>query len=210
MISPAVPPAAYGARYVLPEFTERTGDGLRTLDPYSALLDGRIVTLGTLLDDTAAGDLIAQLLYLEYAGPDQEVSLYVNSPGGPMDAMTAVYDTVRAIGCEVATVCVGQAATTAALLLAAGTPGKRLILPSARVVLREPALPEPLRGHPSDLERHADEVLRRREQLAGMLAHHTGRPRDRVDADLSRTTVLDAEAAVAYGLADQVTTRRAG
>ncbi|MGA5169531.1 MULTISPECIES: ATP-dependent Clp protease proteolytic subunit [Streptomyces] len=196
------------ARHVLPEFTERTSTGSRTVDPYSKLLEERIVLLGTPLDDTAANDVVAQFLHLEHAAPDQDISLYINSPGGPVSAMSAVYDTMRLIGCDVATTCIDQAASTAAVLLAAGTPGKRMALPGARVLVRQPAVEEPLRGQPSDLDIRARELLRQRDQLAAALAAHTGRSRERVDADLERDTVLDAAGAVAYGLVDHIVARR--
>ncbi|MGI5353904.1 ATP-dependent Clp protease proteolytic subunit [Streptomyces sp. CA-252508] len=196
------------ARHVLPEFTERTSTGSRTVDPYSKLLEERIVLLGTPLDDTAANDVVAQLLHLEHAAPDRDISLCINSPGGPVSAMSAVYDTMRLIGCDVATTCIGQAASTAAVLLAAGTPGKRMALPGARVLVRQPAVEEPLRGQPSDLDIRARELLRQRDQLAAALAAHTGRSRERVDADLERDTVLDAAGAVAYGLVDHIVARR--
>ncbi|MDQ1012255.1 ATP-dependent Clp protease protease subunit [Streptomyces sp. V4I23] len=192
------------ARYVLPEFTERTSSGTRTLDPYSKLLDERIVFLGTAVDDTAANDVVAQLLHLEYAAPDQDICLYINSPGGSISAMTAIYDTLQIITCDIATTCLGQAASTAALLLAAGTPGKRSALPGARVVVQQPAVEEPLRGQPSDLEIHAAELLRLREQLAAMLVRHTGQGAERIAADLERDRIFDAEAAKGYGLVDHV------
>ncbi|MCS0635677.1 ATP-dependent Clp protease proteolytic subunit [Streptomyces sp. LP05-1] len=196
------------ARQVLPEFTERTGGGSRTLDPYAKLLEERIVVLSTPLDDITATDVVAQLLCLEYAAPERDISLYLNSPGGTVTAMTAVYDTLTAIGCDVETVCVGQVASTAAVLLAAGTPGKRLVLPAARVVLRQPALEETYQGRAADLDIHARELLRQREQLAELLRRHTGQCRERIDADIERDTVLDATAARAYGLADHVVSAR--
>ncbi|MFI8400323.1 ATP-dependent Clp protease proteolytic subunit [Streptomyces sp. NPDC085463] len=196
------------ARHVLPEFTERTAHGTRSLDPYTKLLESRIVFLGTRIDETSSNDVIAQLLYLEYAAPDQDIALYVNSPGGSVAAMTAIHDTIRTLACDVATTCLGQAASTAAVLLAAGTPGKRMMLPGSRVTLRQPAVDEPLRGQPSDLDIQARELLRQRDLVAGMLAGHTGRSGERVDADLDRLTVLDAPAAVEYGLVDHVITRR--
>lgn len=198
------------ARYVLPEFTERTSSGTRTLDPYAKLLDERIVFLGTAVDDTAANDVIAQLLHLEYAAPDQDICLYINSPGGPLGAMTAIYDTLQVITCDIATTCLGQAASTAAVLLAAGTPGKRSALPGARVVVQQPAMEEPLRGQPSDLEIHAAELLRLREQLAAMLVRHTGQDAARIAADLERDRIFDAEAARTYGLVDHVIGSRKG
>ncbi|MFE7511785.1 ATP-dependent Clp protease proteolytic subunit [Streptomyces sp. NPDC057540] len=196
------------ARYVLPEFTERTAFGTRTLDPYSKLLEGRIVFLGTPIDEVSANDVIAQFLHLDHAAPGQDISLYINSPGGSITAMTAIHDTMRTLHCDVATTCLGQASSTAAVLLAAGTPGKRLALPGARVTLRQPAMDEPLQGQPSDLDIHARELLRLRALVAGMLTEYTGRSRERIDADIDRLTVLDAPAAVAYGLVDHVITSR--
>ncbi|MFI9295460.1 ATP-dependent Clp protease proteolytic subunit [Streptomyces gardneri] len=196
------------ARYVLPEFTERTSFGTRTLDPYSKLLESRIVFLGTPVDETSANDAIAQFLYLDHAAPGQDISLYINSPGGSISAMTSIYDTMRTLSCDVETTCLGQVVSTAAVLLAAGTPGKRLILPGARVTLRQPTLEEPLQGQLSDLDLQAAELLRLRALVAGMLAEHTGQDRERIDADTDRLTVLDAPAAVAYGLADHVVVNR--
>lgn len=163
------------------------------------------------LDDAVANDVIAQLVHLEYAAPDQDISLYINSPGGPVDAMTAIYDAMQVVACDVATTCIGQAASTAAVLLAAGAPGKRYALPGARVVLRQPSLDEPLRGQPSDLDLRARELLRQRDLMAELLARHTGRDRTRVDADLDRDLILDATGAQAHGLVDEVVrSRKAG
>ncbi|MGW3730090.1 ATP-dependent Clp protease proteolytic subunit, partial [Streptomyces sp. NPDC000851] len=139
------------ARHVLPEFTERTSYGHKTMDPYSKLLEERIVFLGTPIDDTSANDVMAQFMHLEYQAPDRDISLYINSPGGSFSAMSALYDTMRYVGCDVETICLGQAESSAAVLLAAGTPGKRYALPGARVVLRQPALPEPIEGQAGDL-----------------------------------------------------------
>ncbi|MEV6078966.1 ATP-dependent Clp protease proteolytic subunit [Streptomyces sp. NPDC052069] len=196
------------ARYVLPEFTERTATGTRTLDPYSKLLSERIVFLGTPVDDTAATDLIAQFMYLEYAEPDRPVSLYINSPGGSFNAMAAIYDTMQYLACDVETFCLGQAGSSAAVLLAAGAPGRRHALPGARVVIRQPVLDEPVQGQPSDLEIEARELMRVREMLAGMLVRHTGRSAERITADIERDTILDARAAKAYGLVDHVVENR--
>ncbi|WP_137990730.1 ClpP family protease [Streptomyces vilmorinianum] len=195
-------------RYVLPEFTERTSFGSRTLDPYSKLLEERIVFLGTPIDETSANDVIAQFLHLEYADPDRDISLYINSPGGSISAMSAIYDTMQVVTCDVETTCLGQAASTAAVLLAAGAPGKRLALPGARVVLQQPTTDEPLQGQPSDLDIQARELLRLRAMLAGMLVTHTGQNRERIEADIDRLTVLDAPAAAAYGLVDHVIQNR--
>lgn len=196
------------ARHVLPEFTERTAYGPRTMDPYAKLLSERIVFLGTPVDDTAATDLIAQFMYLEHADPDRPLSLYINSPGGSFNAMTAIYDTMRYLACEVETFCLGQAGSSAAVLLAAGAPGRRHALPGSRVVIQQPALDEPLRGQPSDLEIAASELLRERELLTAMLARHTGRSVREISADIDRDTVLDAPAALAFGLVDHVVENR--
>ncbi|MBP2401605.1 ATP-dependent Clp protease proteolytic subunit 1 [Streptomyces netropsis] len=198
------------ARYVLPEFTERTSTGARTMDPYSKLLSERIVFLGTQIDDTCAGDVIAQLMYLEHAAPERDISLYINSPGGSFPAMCAIYDTMRYIGCDVETICLGQAASSAAVLLTAGTPGKRLALPNARVLIHQPSLSEPVQGQPSDLEIQAGEMSRMRDTLTEMLVRHTGQSVERVDRDIERDTVFDAAAAVAYGLVDRLTSSRKG
>ncbi|MEU8488491.1 ATP-dependent Clp protease proteolytic subunit [Streptomyces sp. NPDC048641] len=196
------------ARYVLPEFTERTSAGHRTLDPYSKLLEERIVFLGTPIDDTSANDVMAQFMHLEYAAPDRDIALYINSPGGSFSAMTAIYDTIRFVSCEVETVCLGQAASAAAVLLAAGTPGKRAMLPGARVVIQQPGLPEPAQGQPTDLEIEARELVRMRAQLEELLARHTGRSRERIGADIERDTILRAQDAVGYGLVDRVIENR--
>ncbi|MEW2546169.1 ATP-dependent Clp protease proteolytic subunit [Streptomyces sp. NPDC047002] len=197
------------ARYVLPEFTERTSLGTRTLDPYSKLLEGRIVFLGTPVDEAAANDVIAQLLHLEYAAPDQDIALYLNSPGGSVTAMSSVYDTMRTISCDVGTTCLGQVASVAAVLLAAGAPGKRMALPGARIALQQPSLPEPVRGQPSDLLIHAEELVRQRAFLTRTLAHHTGREAADIEASLDRDTFLDAAGALEFGLVDHVVDRRA-
>jgi ATP-dependent Clp protease, protease subunit len=196
------------ARYVLPQFTERTSAGTRTLDPYAKLLQERIIFLGTPIDDTAANDVIAQLMHLEHAAPEQDLSLYINSPGGSFTAMTAVYDAMRFVSCDVETVCLGQAASAASLLLAAGTPGKRLALPGARILIHQPAFSEPVQGQADDLWIQAREMLRTRELMEEMYARHTGQPRERIRADLERDCILDAEAAVAYGLVDRLTVSR--
>jgi len=196
------------ARHVLPEFTERTSQGFRTLDPYSKLLADRIVFLGTALDETAANDLVAQLMYLEHDAPDRPVSLYINSPGGSFGAMTALYDTMAFLSCDVETYCLGRAEAGAAVLLAAGAPGRRHMLPGSRVVLSQPAIEEPVRGQPSDLEIEARELVRMRETMTGMLARHTGRSAEQVTEDTDRDLVLGAEDALAYGIVDHVVRNR--
>ncbi|MFM9371061.1 ATP-dependent Clp protease proteolytic subunit [Streptomyces sp. Da 82-17] len=192
------------ARHVLPEFTERTSAGTRTQDPYSKLLEERIVFLGTPIDDTAANDVMAQFMYLEHSAPDQDISLYINSPGGSFSAMTAVYDTVRYVSCDVETVCMGQAASAAAVLLAAGTPGKRSMLPGARILIHQPEFTEPIHGQTSDLAIQADELQRTRALLEEMLARHSGRSREQISADIERDTILDATQAKEYGLVDRI------
>ena len=196
------------ARYVLPEFTERSSNGVRTMDPYSKLLQERIVFLGTQIDDTSANDVMAQLIHLESAAPEQDVHLYINSPGGSFSAMTAIYDTMQFVTCDVATVCIGQAASAAAVLLAAGHPGKRMITPGARVLVHQPSLSEAAQGDISDLEIQAKELLRTREQLETLLTRHTGQDAERISTDIERDKVFDAESAVAYGLVDRLTTSR--
>ncbi|MFD9634755.1 ATP-dependent Clp protease proteolytic subunit [Streptomyces violascens] len=192
------------ARYVLPEFQERTASGIRTLDPYSKLFEERIVFLGTPVDDASANDVMAQFMHLEHADPDRDISLYINSPGGSLTAMAAVHDTMRFVTCDVQTFCLGQVSSVAAVLLAAGTPGKRLVQPGARVLLQQPAIEEPMQGQPSDLEIQAAEILRGRAQLTELLAQHTGKSAEQVAADIERDVVFDAAGAVAYGLADHV------
>ncbi|CAM2777634.1 ATP-dependent Clp protease proteolytic subunit [Streptomyces albus] len=196
------------ARYVLPEFTERTSSGLRTMDPYSKLLQERIVFLGTQIDDTSANDVMAQLIHLEHAAPDQDISLYINSPGGSFTAMTAIYDTMRFVSCDIETVCLGQAASAASVLLAAGTPGKRLALPGARILIHQPSLGEPAQGQIADLEIHAQEMLRTRRLLEELYERHTGLPRNKISADLERDKIFTAQEAVEYGLIDRLTTSR--
>ncbi|MFC3577061.1 ATP-dependent Clp protease proteolytic subunit [Streptomyces yaanensis] len=192
------------ARHVLPEFTERTGYGHRTLDPYAKLLDERIVFLGTPIDDTAANDVMAQFMHLEYLDPDRDISLYINSPGGSFSAMTAVYDTMQYVGCDVETICLGQAASAAAVLLAGGAPGKRFALPGARVLIRQPSLPEPVQGQATDLAIQAEELTRTRRRLEELLVRHTGQSPERIAADIERDKILDAPAAKEYGLVDLI------
>ena len=201
-------PYGPSSRYVLPEFTERTSLGQRTMDPYSKLLDERIVFLGTPVDDTAANDVMAQLMHLEYMTPDRDIALYINSPGGSFSAMTAIYDTMQFITCDVETICLGQAGSAAAVLLAAGAPGKRSALPDARVTIHQPSFAEPVEGQADDLAIQARELMRTRNLLEAMLARHTGQSLDRVNADIERDKILDARQAVEYGLIDRVVPKR--
>jgi ATP-dependent Clp protease protease subunit len=192
------------ARYVLPQFTERTSYGSKTQDPYSKLLEERIVFLGTQIDDTSANDVMAQFMYLEHKDPDRDISLYINSPGGSFSAMTAVYDTMRYVTCDIETVCLGQAGASAAVLLAAGAPGKRSALPGARMVIHQPLLSEPVEGQASDLAIQAAELTRVRSRMEEMLVRHTGRSPEQVTADIERDKILDAQGALEYGLVDQI------
>jgi ATP-dependent Clp protease protease subunit len=178
-------------------------------DLYSRMLRDRIVFVTDPIDDTLAANIAAQLLYLDADYPDRDISLYINSTGGSPTAMTAIYDTMCSVSSDVQTVCLGQAVTVAALLVAAGTPGKRLIAPYARVVLQEPSL-ESGPGTTSDLEIQARELLRTRALMTALLAQHTGQSAERIDADLGRQMILTAAEAIEYGLADHVVARRSG
>lgn len=195
-------------RYVVPEFTERTSQGVHTMDPYSKLLAERVVMLGAPIDDTSANDVMAQLIHLEHSAPGQDIQLYINSPGGSFTATSAIYDTMQFVSCDIQTVCLGRATGCAALLLAAGTAGKRLATPGSRVVLQQPFVAEPTRGQPSDLEIQAGEIQRQRETLERMLALHTGRDVERVHADMERDSVLDGAGAREYGIVDHLTRSR--
>jgi len=188
---------------VLPSFTERTSYGVREMNPYNKLFEDRVIFLGTPIDDTAANDVMAQLLTLESIAPDQDVNLYINSPGGSFTAMTAIYDTMRFIRPEIHTVCVGEASSAAAVLLAAGTPGKRAALPHARILLHQPAT-EGGRGQSSDLEIHAREILRMRDQQEEILSRHTGRSPLEIRRDIERDRIFTAEQARTYRLIDDV------
>lgn len=192
--------------YAVPYVVERTPNGERSMDVFSRLLVERIVYLGTEIDDGVANVLIAQLLYLDSYGSDQPIGFYINSPGGSTTAMLAVYDAMQHVGAPVETTCVGQAASAAAVLLAAGAPGRRSVLPHARVVLHQPAAQG--QGTIPDLILEAEEIARTREQLEQVLARHTGRSPQQVREDTDRDLVLTAEEAVAYGVADRVVTPR--
>ncbi len=186
--------------YTIPNVLVRNAGGERIMDVYSHLLTERVVYLGTAIDSGVANALIAQLLHLEADNPDREISLYINSEGGDLSAMLAVYDTMRFIKAPVATTCIGQAVAAGAVLLAAGAAGRRAVLPHSRVVLHQPAAQG--RGTIPDLILQADEVVRVRNQLEAILARHTGRSVDELRHDTDRDRVFDAQGAVAYGLAD--------
>jgi len=195
------------SRYVLPSFEERTAYGYKRQDPYAKLFEDRIVFLGVQVDDASADDVMAQLLVLESMDPDRDITLYINSPGGSFTAMTAIYDTMQYIRPEIQTVCLGQAASAAAVLLAAGTPGKRLALPNARVLIHQPATGGG-GGQASDIEIQAREVLRMRTWLEETLSKHSNRTMAQVNRDIERDNILGAQEALEYGLVDQVLTSR--
>lgn len=198
-----IAPAGPHARYVLPQFEERTAYGIKRQDPYAKLFEDRIVFLGVQVDDASADDIMAQLLVLESQDPDAMITMYINSPGGSFTALTAIYDTMMYIRPEIQTVCLGQAASAAAVLLGAGTKGKRLALPNARVLIHQPAM-EGMRGQASDIEIMADEMDRMRAWLEETLAAQTGKSREEVARDIDRDKILTAQAAKEYGLIDQV------
>jgi len=195
------------ARYVTPSFVERTTYGVQETNPYNKLFEERVIFLGAQVDDTSANDVIAQLLALEGKDPDRDISVYINSPGGSMTAMMAIYDTMQFIKPQVETTCIGQAASAAAVLLAAGSPGKRAALPNARLLLHQPAT-EGGTGVSSDLEIQAREILRLRAQMEEIIALHTGRDLAQVTRDLERDLFLTAEQARTYGLIDEIITSR--
>jgi ATP-dependent Clp protease, protease subunit len=191
-------------RYILPQLEERTSYGYKRLDPYTKLFEDRIIFLGVQVDDASADDVMAQLLVLESQDHERDVTLYINSPGGSFTALTAIYDTMMFIKPDIQTVCLGQAASAAALLLAAGAPGKRLALPNARVLIHQPALSGGDYGQASDIEIQANEVLRMREWLEETIARHSNRTVEQVRKDIERDKILTADQAVEYGLVDQV------
>ncbi|GAA1359949.1 MULTISPECIES: ATP-dependent Clp protease proteolytic subunit [Brevibacterium] len=196
------------SRYVMPQFEERTPYGFKRQDPYTKLFEDRVIFLGVQVDDTSADDVMAQLLVLESQDPDRDITLYINSPGGSFTALTAIYDTMQYIKPEIQTVCLGQAASAAAVLLAAGTPGKRLALPNARVLIHQPAMQGQGHGQASDIEIQAAEVLRMRTWLEETLARHTNKSADQISNDIERDLFLTAEQAKEYGLVDQVLSSR--
>ena len=191
-------------RYIVPQFEERTAYGYKRQDPYNKLFEDRIIFLGAPVDDTSADDIMAQLIVLESADPDRDIIMYINSPGGSFTALTAIYDTMQYIKPDIQTVCLGQAASAAAVLLSAGTKGKRLALPNARVLIHQPALASGDYGQASDIEIQANEVQRMRTWLEDTLARHSNRDVETVRVDIERDKILTAEQAVEYGLVDQV------
>lgn len=190
------------SRYILPEFRERTSNGERVHNPYTKLFEERIIFLGVQIDDASADDVMAQLLVLESLDPDRDISMYINSPGGSYTAMTAIYDTMQFVKPDIQTICLGQAASAAAVLLAAGTKGKRFALPHARVLIHQPYTEGG--GQGSDIEIQANEILRMRSEMEGILALHSGRSIEQVQQDIERDKILTATQAKEYGIIDQV------
>ena len=191
---------------MVPYVIEQTGRGERTYDIYSRLLKDRIVFLGDGIDDHVANLVVAQLLFLESENPDKDISLYINSPGGVISSGMAIYDTMQYVKCPVSTICVGQAASMAAVLLAAGAPGKRFALPYARVMIHQPSGGS--QGQAADIEIQAKEILRLKDILNRILVQHTGQPLKRIAADTDRDFFMSAEEAVRYGLVDRVIDKR--
>ena len=202
---PAGGGAAHSAqsRYVLPSFVERTSYGVKESNPYNKLFEERIIFLGVQIDDASANDVMAQLLVLESTDPDRDILMYINSPGGSFTSLMAIYDTMQYVRPEITTVCLGQAASAAAVLLAAGTPGKRLAVPNARILIHQPAT-EGIYGQVSDLEIQAAEISRMRKLLEATLAKHSGRTPEQVRMDIERDKILTAPEAKEYGIIDEI------
>jgi ATP-dependent Clp protease protease subunit len=193
------------SRYVLPSFVERTSYGIKEMNPYNKLFEERIIFLGVQIDDASANDVMAQLLTLEAIDPDRDITIYINSPGGSMTSMMAIYDTMQFIQPDIQICCIGQAASAAAVLLAAGTKGKRMALPNARILIHQPAT-EGGYGQSSDMEIQAREILRMRSSMERIIAKHSGRSEEQVRRDVERDKFFSAEEAKEYGLVDDVLT----
>ena len=199
------PELAPQARYILPQFSERTHLGERIVDPYAKLFDERIIFLGAQVDDVSANDVMAQLLVLESQDPDRDITMYINSPGGSFTSLMAIYDTMQYVRADIQTVCLGQAASAAAVLLAAGAKGKRFALPNSRILIHQPAT-EGGYGQSSDLEIQAREILRIRSLMESMLAESTGQDVAKISRDIERDKYLTAQEAVEYGIVDDILT----
>ncbi len=191
------------AEYFIPQWEERTSYGVRRIDPFAKLFEDRIIFLGTPISDDIANAVMAQLLCLQSMDPDRDISIYINSPGGSFTALTAIYDTLRYLKPDVQTVCLGQAASAAAVLLAAGTKGKRLALPNSRILIHQPYT-EGSYGQASDIEIQANEILRMRTLLEQMIAENTEKSVEEVSKDIERDKILTAQQAIEYGLIDQI------
>lgn len=196
-------PEGMNMNYYIPQWEERTSYGVRRVDPYTKLFEDRIIFLGTPINDEVANAVMAQLLCLQSMDPERDISIYINSPGGSFTALTAIYDTMRYIKPDIQTVCLGQAASAAAVILAAGTKGKRLALPNSRILIHQPAT-EGGYGQSSDLEIQAREILRIRSLMEQMLADDTGQDVEKVSKDIERDKYLTAQEAIAYGIVDDI------
>ena len=194
------------ARYIVPQFDEKTANGYKRHDPYTKLFEERIIFLGTQIDDISANDVMAQLLTLESMDSDRDIILYINSPGGSFTALTAIYDTMQFVRPDVMTICLGQAASAAAIILAGGAKGKRYALEHSRILIHQPSSEGG--GQASDIEIQAREIMRMRELLESMLSKHTVRTPEAVAQDIERDKILTAAEAVEYGLIDQVLASR--
>ncbi len=193
------------ARYILPSFVERTSYGIKEMNPYNKLFEERIIFLGVQIDDASANDVMAQLITLESIDPDRDILIYINSPGGSMTSMMAIYDTMQYVQPEIQTYCLGQAASAAAVLLGAGTKGKRFALPNSRILIHQPAIENGF-GQSSDLEIQGREIQRMRSAMEHVLATHTGRTEEDIRRDVERDKFLTAQEALEYGLVDEVLT----
>jgi ATP-dependent Clp protease protease subunit len=194
------------SRYIVPEFTEKTANGYKNHNPYTKLFEERIIFLGTQIDDISANDVMAQLLTLESMDSDRDIILYINSPGGSFTALTAIYDTMQFVRPDVMTICLGQATSAAAIILAGGAKGKRYALEHSRILIQQPSSEGG--GQASDIEIQAREIMRMRQLLESMLSKHTLRTPDEVAHDIERDKILTAAEAVEYGLIDQVLASR--
>lgn len=192
--------------YYVPIVVEQSGRGERSYDIYSRLLKDRIIFLGTAIDDTVANLVVAQLLFLESEDPDKDISIYINSPGGSVTAGLAIYDTMQYIKPDVSTICIGMAASMGAVLLTAGAEGKRIALPNSRIMIHQPM--GGTQGQASDIEIHAKEILKTRAKLNEILAKHTGRPLEKIEADTDRDFYMSAEEAQQYGIVDKIIEKR--
>jgi ATP-dependent Clp protease protease subunit len=191
------------SRYILPSYVERTSYGVKESNPYNKLYEERVIFLGVQVDDASANDVMAQLLHLEHEDPDRDILIYINSPGGSFTSLMAIYDTMQFVRPDIQTYCLGQAASAAAVLLSAGTPGKRYALPNSRVLIHQPAT-EGTYGQVSDLEIQANEIQRVRRQMEVILAKHTNKDPDQIRTDIERDKILTAEEAKTYGIIDEV------
>ena len=192
---------------LIPMVVEQTSRGERAYDIYSRLLKDNVIFLGQPIDDTVSNLIIAQMLFLEAENPEKDISIYINSPGGSITAGLAIYDTMQYVKPDIATICIGQAASMAAVLLAAGMKGKRYALPNSRVLIHQPWM-QGLGGQATDIDIHAKDILRQRHRLNEILANHTGQPVEKITRDTDRDYILQAAEAVEYGIVDQVIAKR--